>query len=149
MQLAQYNVATMAFPLDDPQMQGFHELLDPIHSAGDSATGFVWRFKGAEGNYALDVRPTDGDRDVLVAMTVWYTPEDLAAFMKGAHFEAFRRRREWFVRGSGENVCWWVEDGHEPTIEEGEERLKHLQTYGPMFYAFTLHKLFKPIEEIQ
>jgi len=142
--LAQYNVARMVYPLDAPEMTGFRELLDPIHKAGDESPGFVWRFKGAEGDYALDVRPSDGDAGVLVSMTVWETPEALQAFMRGAHFEAFRRRREWFAKGSGENVCWWVPVGHQPTLQEGEAALARLRHCGESsLTAFTLRDIIK------
>lgn len=140
--LAQYNVVVLAYPLDSPELEGFHALLDPIHTAGDRAKGFVWRFKGDGKNDALDVRPPDGNPRVLVAMTVWETPDDLEAFMKGPHLEAFLRRREWFVKGSGLNVCWWVREGHQPTIEEGERRLDELRRLGPGPYAFTLRNRF-------
>lgn len=144
MQLAQYNVVRLAYPLDSPELQGFHELLDPIHHAGDEAKGFVWRFKGNEGDYALDVRPTSGDNGILIAMTTWESVADLDAFMRGPHFEAFMRRREWFVKGSGLNVCWWVQDGHQPTIEEGEMRLSIFRNVGPCEEAFTLRRPIYP-----
>lgn len=144
MQLAQYNVARLAYPLDAPEMAGFFELLDPIHHAGDASKGFVWRFKGADGDYALDVRPSDGDGAILVAMTTWESIDDLDAFMKGPHLTAFLRRREWFIKGSGNNVCWWVPDGKQTTIAEGEERLAHLECFGPSRIAFTLRTAFTP-----
>ena len=148
MRLAQYNVARMAYALDADEMAGFRELLDPIHKAGDESPGFVWRFKGADGDYALDVRPPDGDVQILVAMTVWETLEDLMSFMRGSHFEAFRRRREWFVKGSGENVCWWVTDDHRPTIEEGEAKLALFRLHGSTQEAFAMRKAFPaPPEE--
>lgn len=143
-QLAQYNVVDLSYHIDSPELAGFHALLDPIHHAGDIAPGFVWRFKGATGDYALDVRPSDGNTAVLIAMTVWESPEALDAFMRGPHFEAFIRRREWFKRGSGENVCWWVEEGHRPTVKEGENALAFLRLYGPTMWAFTLRRPFPP-----
>lgn len=157
--LAQYNVVRLAYDLQGPELQGFRDLLDPIHHAGDIAPGFVWRFKGAEGDYALDVRPTDGDREVLIAMTVWESVETLNAFMRGPHHEAFIRRREWFVKGSGENVCWWVPSAEildrshmvvrrvlvpmpEPTVADGDCRLDFLRLHGPTPVAFTIRRCF-------
>lgn len=154
--LAQYNVVRLAYDLEGPELQGFRDLLDPIHHAGDVAPGFIWRFKGAEGDYALDVRPTDGDRTVLIAMTVWESVEALDAFMRGPHHEAFIRRREWFVKGSGENVCWWIPEVQardvetdrpvmgfqQPTIADGECRLDFLRLHGPSPVAFTLRRPF-------
>lgn len=138
MHLAQYNVVRMAHPFDSDELAGFRELLDPIHQAGDESPGFVWRFKGEGEKDATKVRPPDGDPDILVAMTVWETPQALKAFLRGPHFAAFVRRREWFEKNSGQNVCWWVEVGHRPTVEEGHERLEYWRAHGSTPYAFTL-----------
>lgn len=143
-QVAQYNVVNLAFPIDSPELQGFRDLLDPIHHAGDVAPGFVWRFKGAEGDYALDVRPPDGDPTVLIAMTVWESADHLDTFMRGPHRDAFLRRREWFVKGSGQNVCWYVRPGEFPSVEDGEQRLNYLRKHGPTPLAWTLSKRMEP-----
>lgn len=143
--VAQYNVVRLAHPIDSPEMQGFMDLLDPIHHAGDVSKGFIWRFKGENGDNALDMRPSDGDEGILIAMTVWETADDLDAFMKGPHLEAFLRRREWFVRGSGENVCWYVRPGELPTVKDGEQRLALLQKHGPVSpLAWTLRRRQEP-----
>ena len=42
--LAQFNVATMRYPLDHPAMQGFVEELDRINRLADLSPGFVWPF---------------------------------------------------------------------------------------------------------
>ena len=34
-------------------------------------------------------------------------------------------------------VLWWVPAGHEPSVDEAEERLDYLRDHGPTPYAFT------------
>lgn len=41
--LAHLNVATLRYPLDDPRMAPFVEMLDPVNASADAAPGFVWR----------------------------------------------------------------------------------------------------------
>jgi len=37
-------------------------------------------------------------------------------------------------------VLWWVPEGHTPSLEEAEFKLKDLRTYGPTVQAFTFKK---------
>jgi hypothetical protein len=60
-----------------------------------------------------------------------------------AHVEVYRRRNEWFEHVEEPwAVLWWVPAGHEPTVEEGEERLRHLAEHGPTAHAFTFKQRF-------
>jgi hypothetical protein len=34
------------------------------------------------------------------------------------------------------SALWWIAPGHTPTIEEGKERLAHLEAHGATPYAF-------------
>jgi hypothetical protein len=131
------NIARLVAPDGDPRVAEFMDGLDPVNAVADASPGFVWRLTG-EGNSATDLRPFGPD--VIVNMSVWETPEHLRAFFRDPlHRSFFSRRSEWFVPMDGPHVVlWWVPVGHEPTPEEGRERLDHLAAHGPTPHAFTL-----------
>ena len=140
-QLAELNVARLRAPLASPELAEFVALLRPVNVLADSTPGFVWRLQTEDGN-ATAVRFLDDDM-LLVNMSVWESPEALAAFVYcGPHRDGMLRRREWFNRSAEPYlVLWWVEAGHVPTLAEAEERLLHLRTYGPTPHAFTFRSL--------
>ena len=62
-----------------------------------------------------------------------------------AHIEVMKRRKEWFNRmKDAYSVLWWVEAGHQPSIEEARERLEVLRREGPGPTAFTFKQLYQP-----
>ncbi|MFC9056742.1 DUF3291 domain-containing protein [Streptomyces sp. NPDC057074] len=135
--LAELNVATLRYPIDDPRMAPFVDLLDPVNAAADDAPGFVWRLVEEGAADATGLRPA-GD-DVIVNLSVWETREALWDFTyRSGHLEVMRRRREWFQRHvESYLVLWWVPAGHLPTVGEALERLADLRTHGPSPRAFT------------
>ncbi|MFF4293974.1 DUF3291 domain-containing protein [Streptomyces vinaceus] len=144
--LAQLNVATLRYPLDDPRMADFVELLDPVNAAADATPGFVWRLVEEGAADATELRPA-GD-DVIVNMSVWETREALWDFAyRSGHLEVMRRRREWFERHvEAHLVLWWVPAGHLPTIDEALERLADLREHGPSPRAFTFTSAYTAAE---
>ncbi|MEW1777583.1 DUF3291 domain-containing protein [Streptomyces sp. NPDC086777] len=135
--LAQLNVATLRYPLDDPRMAPFVDLLDTVNAAADDAPGFVWRLVEDGAADATALRPAG--EDVIVNLTVWETQEALWAFTyRSEHLDVMRRRREWFQRHAEAHlVLWWVPAGHLPTTGEALERLADLRAHGPSARAFT------------
>jgi hypothetical protein len=135
--LAQFNVATLRYPLEDPRMADFVALLDPMNALADGTPGFVWRLVEDGQADATGMRPA-GD-DVIVNFSVWESQEALWDFVyRSAHLEPLRRRREWFERHAEmHSVLWWVPAGYVPTVEEGLERLGLLRSQGPSPRAFT------------
>ena len=144
--LAQYNVARMVAPLDDPLIADFVNALDRVNQLGDRSPGFVWRHQTAEGNStSIRVR---GDPLILINFSVWEDAESLFEYTyRSGHAEMYRRRREWFEPPSEAHlVLWWIPAGHEPTVEEAEERLDSLRAHGPTAQAFTFKQRFpRPI----
>ncbi|MDK9500247.1 DUF3291 domain-containing protein [Streptomyces katrae] len=142
--LAQLNVATFRYPLDDPRVAPFVEALDPVNSAADAAPGFVWRLKEDGENDATAVRPL-GER-VIVNMSVWETREALWDFTyRSGHLEVMRGRRDWFERhAEAHMVLWWVPAGHVPSIEEALGRLADIRANGPSPHAFTFTSFHTP-----
>ncbi|TDD59204.1 DUF3291 domain-containing protein [Actinomadura rubrisoli] len=147
--LAQLNVATLRYPLDDPRMAGFTALLDPVNALADGAPGFVWRLVEEGEADATGMRPA-GD-DVIVNFSVWESSEALWDFVyRSGHLETMRRRREWFQRHVDAHlVLWWIPAGHVPTVAEGLERLELLRTVGPSPRAFTFASSFTAEEALR
>ncbi len=144
--IAQFNIARLKAPLDDPLLAGFVARLDEINALGDQSPGFVWRLQTPEGN-ATYLRPYDDDR-ILVNMSVWETIEHLQQFVyRTAHAELLRQRQSWFEKvASAYLTLWWVPAGHQPDVEEGKLRLAHLAAHGPTLFAFTFQKRFRAEE---
>jgi hypothetical protein len=56
-----------------------------------------------------------------------------------------RRRREFAIPIVEAYVAlWWVPRGHQPTVAEAEERLRHLRAHGPTAFAFGVRTPFPP-----
>jgi hypothetical protein len=143
--LAQYNVAKMVAPLDDPRLADFRAELDRINQLGDRSPGFVWRHQNADGN-STGTRVGD-DPLVVINFTVWESIEALFEYTYHSdHVEVFRRRRDWFEDHGGQPylVFWWIRAGHIPTVQEAERRLAHLRDHGPTAHAFDFKHRFPP-----
>lgn len=140
--LAQMNVATGQYPLDDPRMRGFMNQLDNINAMADAAPGFIWRLQSDSGN-ATDI-DVGGDPLFIVNLSVWASADALFEFVyKTAHRNVMVQRRSWFEKPEGlYQVLWWVAAGHTPTPQEGLDRLALLQRNGPSVEAFTFRSRF-------
>ncbi|WP_330334472.1 DUF3291 domain-containing protein [Streptomyces sp. NBC_00536] len=144
--LAQLNVATLRFPLDDPRTAPFVELLDPVNSQADSAPGFVWRLMEEGAADATGMRPAG--ENVIVNLSVWETRQALWDFVyRSGHLEAMQGRRAWFERHVESHlVLWWVPADRPPTVDEALERLAHLRAHGPSPRAFTFASSYTAAE---
>jgi hypothetical protein len=142
--IAQINVATALYPLDDPRIADFMALLDEVNALAERSPGFAWRLKSESGN-ATDIKFTD-DPKFIVNMSVWESVEALFEFVyKTSHRLVMTRRREWFERPQrAYQVLWWVPAGRFPTVAEGLARLDHLDAHGPTAHAFTFRQKFPP-----
>lgn len=144
--LAQYNIAKLIEPLDTPRLADFVANLDPLNKLADEWPGFVWRHQTAEGN-STAIRVRD-DPAIIINFSVWESVEALFEYAyHSRHVEIFRRRREFFETMEAPfAVLWWVPAGHEPSVEEAEERLDYLREHGPTPYAFTFKSRQAPPE---
>ena len=142
--LAQYNIARLVAPLDDPRIADFVTNLDRVNRLGDAAPGFVWRHQTEDGN-STSIRVRN-DPLIIINLTVWESIEQLFEFAyRSGHVDFYRRRREWFEAPSEAHlVLWWVPAGHIPTIEGSEARLDYLRAHGPTPRAFTFKQRFGP-----
>lgn len=134
--LAQVNIARAREPLGAPLMAPFVARLAEINALAEASPGFVWRLAGE-----AETTPyvTTGDLRLIVNMSVWDSVDALRAFVfRGGHAEVMRRRAEWFEPiARAHLVLWWIPAGHNPTLSEARERLKHLRDRGESPAAFT------------
>jgi hypothetical protein len=140
--IAQMNVATALFPLDDPRIAEFMGQLDAVNALAEQSPGFRWRLKSDQGN-ATAIQ-AGADPKFIVNMSVWDSAESLFDFVyKTSHRLVMAKRREWFDRPvQSYQVLWWVEAGTAPTVAEGLARLAHLDAHGPTPRAFTFKQKF-------
>ena len=139
--LAQLNIAKLAAPLESPQLKDFVDNLERINLLAEASPGFVWRLQTVDGDAtSIDYFGSE----YIVNMSVWQDVESLHNFVyRTAHAPIMARRKEWFDRMSeAYQVLWWIPVGHEPTVEEADERLTHLRENGPTEFAFTFKKQF-------
>ena len=133
--LAQFNIARIKYPLDDPRMREFVENVERVNGLADKMEGFVWRLKDESG-HAMNLT-VYGDKAVLPNLTVWESAEALERFVfKTVHGRFFDRRENWFEQPEPTLVMWWVPAGHRPSLDEGVARLDHLKAHGPSDFAF-------------
>ncbi len=142
--IAQYNIAKLRAPLDSPTLADFMAALDPLNSLADDAPGFVWRHQTEDGN-STAIRVRD-DPDIIINFSVWESIEELFEYAYHSdHTDIFRRRREFFLQMDIPfAVLWWVTAGHEPSVDEAEDRLNYLQANGPTPHAFVFKNRFPP-----
>lgn len=134
--LAQFNVARLAAPIDDPASDGFREALDRINALAEASPGFVWRATGQ--GFDSEDPAVDVDPMLLANLSVWESAEALAAFVyRSDHGGFVRRGREWFEPGAAAQiVLWWVPADQRPSREEAFARLDHLHAHGSSAHAF-------------
>ena len=133
--LAQFNIARIKYPLDDPRMKEFVDNVARVNGLADAIEGFVWRLQDDSGN-AMGMKVYDDPR-VLPNLTLWENVAALERFVwQTVHKRFYGRREEWFERIETPLVLWFVPAGHRPTMTEGVERLDHLIANGPSDYAF-------------
>lgn len=140
--LAQLNIAEMSMPYDDPGMADFVNNLDRINGIADDSPGFIWRYTEPDNTASAAIF---GDT-MLVNMSVWADKQSLLDFTyKSPHVAIYKRRKEWFRKMKGPYmVCWYVPEGHIPSLEEARDRLDHLSANGETPWAFTFRADFVP-----
>jgi hypothetical protein len=142
--LAQVNVMRLRAALESPELAAFMAAIDPINALADQAPGFVWRLQNAYGDQSA-LRVFHGE-SLLVNMSTWRSLEALSSYVfRSDHTGIMRRRREFALPMAEAYVAlWWVPRGHQPTVAEAEERLRHLRAHGPTPFAFGIKTPFPP-----
>jgi Domain of unknown function (DUF3291) len=133
--LAQFNIARIRYPLDDPRMAEFVENVARVNALAEQIDGFVWRLQDGSG-HAMNMRVYD-DPAILPNLTLWQSAAALERFVwQTVHGRFYRRREDWFERIEMPLVLWWVPAGHRPTLQDGVERLEYLKAQGASDHAF-------------
>jgi heme-degrading monooxygenase HmoA len=140
--IAQFNIARMLAPIDDPIMAEFVAQLAPVNALAEKSPGFVWRLQTDSGD-ATSIKIYD-DNMIIVNLTVWETADALREFVyKNAHYGVLRDRKRWFEKTEGSYYAlWWVPAGQLPGPEEGKARLDYLRQYGESAHAFSFKNIF-------
>jgi hypothetical protein len=138
--LAQFNIARIRYPLDDPRMAEFADTVARVNGLAETIDGFVWRLQDASG-HAMNMTVYD-DARILPNLTLWENVEALERFAwQTLHRRFYGRREEWFERIETPLVLWFVPAGHRPTLAEGVERLDYLKAHGASDHAFGWDRL--------
>jgi hypothetical protein len=133
--LAQFNIARLRHPLEDPRMKEFADNVERINGLAEKIEGFVWRLQDESG-HAMNMR-VYGDPRILPNLTVWKSVEALERFVfKTAHNRFYMRREAWFEPLDLPLVLWWVAPGERPSLDEGVRRLDLLKAKGASEDAF-------------
>lgn len=140
--LAQINLARAIGPLDDPSFDEFTSRLADLNALADESPGFVWRLQTEDGD-ATGIRVSD-DPKLLVNLSVWESTEALCGYAyRSEHMSVMRRRKEWFEPYDSAYIAlWWIPVGSLPTVEDGIERLEHLDAHGASEYVFGFRQKF-------
>jgi len=139
MHLAELNVGRLVAPTDDPRVKDFMDNLERVNGLGRRMPGFVWMMSGSgePGRGATDIA-IGGDPLFVPNLSVWKDAESLERFVWGTiHKQFYERRAEWFeVLGEQHFVMWWIDEGHQPTLDEALERLEYRKAHGDTDRAF-------------
>jgi hypothetical protein len=133
--LAEFNIARIRYPLDDPRMAEFVDNVARVNALAEQIDGFVWRLQDESG-HAMNMTVYD-DPAILPNLTLWENPQALERFVwQTLHGRFYRRRESWFERIETPLVMWWVPAGQRPSLAEGVERRGLLKAQGPSADAF-------------
>jgi hypothetical protein len=135
--LAEFNIARIRYPLDDPRMAEFVDNVARVNALAEQIEGFVWRLQDESG-HAMNMTVYDDPR-ILPNLTLWENAQALERFVwQTLHGRFYRRREDWFEQIETPLVMWWwwVPAGTRPSMAEGVARRDHLVARGPSEYAF-------------
>lgn len=134
--LAELNISHWRVSPLSQQAKDFIDNVERINTLAERSEGFVWRKKDEERDFRG--RNILGGIMDLFTLSVWETPEHLEHFVwNTVHKQIYNRKQEWFSHLDHHSlVMWWVDEGHEPSLNEAKERLDHLNKNGDSDHAF-------------
>ncbi|MEM9058832.1 MAG: DUF3291 domain-containing protein [Pseudomonadota bacterium] len=130
MTIAQFNIARARWPLEDPRMAEFTDMIDRMNAVAARSPGYVWRLIDENG---LDAPKFPGDPRMTFTLSVWDDVESLRMFTWNTIHKRFRLRRdEWFEPlGMAYLAIWPIDRTHRPDGQEALEKLAVLRRHGP------------------
>ena len=140
MTIAQFNIARARWPLDDPRMAEFTNMVGRMNALAKRSEGYIWRLIDEEGP---DAPKFPGDPLMTFTLSVWRDVDSLRAFTWNTIHKRFRiRRAEWFEPlGQAYLAIWPVADGHRPDGAEALAMLDLLRREGPSDTVFGTERL--------
>ncbi len=128
-------------------MQGFFERVEKVFARAGGSAGFLATDDGSWGPRAWPEFFAGWDKRLAqTTLSLWTDLESVCAFAyRGAHMEAFKKRRQWAQEGDWPSyAAWWVDDEHVPTPGEACRRIQTLHERGPSPFAFDFKEPFDP-----
>jgi len=137
MNLAELNISRWKIEPGSDAAMGFVRNVARVNRVAEEAPGFVWRLKDEQRDANGRNAVVDGD-DMIMTLSTWESAEDLENFVwKTVHKRIYNDKHQWFGEMQSHNlVMWWVDEGHQPEIEEARERLDFLDDNGNSDFAF-------------
>lgn len=153
--LAILTIGILHEPWGSPRVQGFVDRIPAVFEQAEASSGFVdrSRLEAETGRHSWGdvvyppLVPEEERKARLPAtVSVWEDIESVCAYAyRGAHGEAMRHRKEWFVSDCCPGfVCWWIADDHQPSWVEAAERYERMRHDGPSATAFTFKEPYGP-----
>lgn len=150
MALAEFNFGTLRYPWDDPRLAEFQENLDRVNAIARRAPGFLWMLPEDQMEAAQeDPAGPLADRPLTAStLSVWADATSLWHFVdRTLHARFMARGAEWFEPDDRSHlVIWPVAPDARPTVAEGMDRWRQLQSKGEcdtVFGGATLRQLAK------
>ena len=136
MHLAELNISDWRVSPFSKKAKGFMDNVERINRLAERSEGFVWR--------KVDEERDERGRNVfgglmkLFTLSVWETPEQLEHFVwNTVHKQIYSKKHEWFKNMQSHTLAmWWIDEGHEPSLQEAKDRLDYLDKHSDSDYAF-------------
>lgn len=135
MTIAQFNIARARWPLDDPRMSEFTNMIERMNALAERSPGYIWRLKDENGP---DAPKFPNDPLMTLTLSVWRDLESLRAFTWHTIHKRFRMRTaEWFEPHQQAYLAIWpIADDHRPDGREAMAMLDLLRREGPSDKVF-------------
>ena len=140
MTIAQFNIARARWPLDDPRMAEFTNMIDRMNALARRSPGYLWRLEDEEGP---DAPRFPGDPLMTFTLSVWQDVDSLRAFTWNTIHKRFRMRRgDWFQPLDQAYLAIWpIARDHRPDGREALAMLELLREQGPSDKVFGTERL--------
>lgn len=129
--IAEFNWGRLLHDWTDKRVQPFVEGLERVNRLAERSPGFIWRMPDDEMETS-QLGPPLSDHRVASTLSVWRSSEDLQKFVfNSLHGSFLKRGSEWFeVTDAPRYVLWPVDPAHRPGMEEGLNKIRHLEQHG-------------------
>ncbi len=138
MHLAELNISRWKIDKTSQLAGGFTDNVERINALAERSEGFVWRLLDEQRN-EFGANAVCPDPETEMTLSVWESAETLEHFVwNTVHKKVYNGKNDWFgALDSHQLVMWWVEEGHEPNLEEAKSRLDHIDFHGDTDFAFS------------